>query len=97
MQYSNQPIGAYMTYDDHGYADDMNITTDTLANLQIQIYKLYPFIKYTSLELETTKCEVTCALWGYENPMNKESTNILRSQINTIKVEEGIPIRYLPL
>jgi hypothetical protein len=48
-----------MSYDDHGYADDISITTGTLDNLQIQIKKLHLFSIYTGLELETTKCEAT--------------------------------------
>jgi hypothetical protein len=59
-----------MTYDDHGYANDISITTGTLENLQIQIKKLHMFNEYTGLETETTKCEATCALWGYGNPMS---------------------------
>ncbi len=51
-----------MTYDDHGYADDISITTGTLENLQIQIKKLHLFSKYTGLELETSKCAATGAL-----------------------------------
>ena len=56
------PTSAYMKYDDHGYADDVIITTRTLENLQIQIKKLHLFNKYTGLELETTKCEAKGAL-----------------------------------
>jgi hypothetical protein len=37
MQQTEQPAGTYMSYDDHGYADDISITTGTLDNLQIQI------------------------------------------------------------
>jgi len=37
----------YMTYDNHGCADDINITTKTLENLQTQIKKLHLFNKYT--------------------------------------------------
>jgi hypothetical protein len=92
MQQSDQHSGTYTTYDDHGYADDINITTCTLKNLQMQTKKLHLFSKYTGLELETTKCEATGALWGYGNPMSKENTNILRRQINTIKFEDGTPI-----
>jgi len=29
------PSSTYMTYDEHGYADDISITTGTLENLQI--------------------------------------------------------------
>ena len=96
MQQSEQPVGTYMPYDDHGYADDSSITTVTLDNLQIQIKKLHLFSKCTGLELETTKCEATGALWGYGNPMSKENLNLLRSQISTIKFEDDTLIKYLP-
>jgi hypothetical protein len=85
-----------MIYDDHGYADNISITTRTLENLQIQIKKLHLFSKYTRLELETSKCEATGALWGYGNPMSKANTNLLTSQISTIKFEDGTNIKYLP-
>jgi hypothetical protein len=85
-----------MSYDDHGYADGISITTGTLDNLQIQIKKLRQLSKYTGLELKTTKCEVTGALWGYGNPTSKENTHLLSSQISTIKFEDGTPIKYLP-
>jgi hypothetical protein len=39
---SEQPIVTYMSYDDHGYAHDINITTGTLENLQIQ--KSYTYL-----------------------------------------------------
>ena len=84
-----------MTYDDHDYADDISITTGTLDNLQIQIRKLHVFSKYTGLKLETIKFEATGAPWGYGNPMSKENTNLLRSQISTIKFEDGTSIKYL--
>jgi hypothetical protein len=40
MQQSEQSVGTYMSYDDHGYADDISITTGTLDNLQIQKKKI---------------------------------------------------------
>jgi hypothetical protein len=43
------------------------------------------------------KCEITKALWGYGNPMSKANNHLLRCQINTIKFEDGTPIRYLTL
>jgi hypothetical protein len=85
-----------MTYDDHGYVDDISITTGTLENLQVQINKLHLFSKYTGLELETWKCKATGALWGYGNPMSKANINLLINQINTIKFEDGTNIKYLP-
>jgi hypothetical protein len=85
-----------MTYDDHGYADGISITTETLENLQIQIKKLCLFSKYTGLELETSKCEAIGPLWGYRNSMSKANINLLTNQINTIKFEDGTNIKYLP-
>ena len=84
-----------MTYDDHGYADDISIRTGTFENPKNK-KKLHLFSKYTGLELETSKCEATGALWGYGNPMSKANTNILTNQINTSKFEDGTNIRYLP-
>ena len=84
-----------MTYDDHGYADDISITTVTLESLQIQINKLHLFSKYTGQELDTSKCEATEALWGYGNPMSKTDTNLFINQISTIKFEDGTNIEYL--
>ena len=74
---SEHPARTYMTYDDHGYAYDISITTGTLEDLQIQIKKLHLFRKYTGLELETTKSEATGALWGYGNPLIKANTHLL--------------------
>jgi hypothetical protein len=96
IQQLEQPVGTYMSYDEHGYAYGINITTGTLDNLQIQIKKLHLFSKYTDLELETTKCEATWALWGYGNPMSIENANLVRSQISTTKFEDGTLIKYLP-
>ena len=42
---TEQPNGTYMTYDDLGYADDISITTITIANLQIKIKELHIFSK----------------------------------------------------
>ncbi len=82
-----------MTHDDHGYADDISITTGTLENLQI---KLHLLSKYIGLELETSKCEATVVLQGYEKPMSKANANILTNLISTIKFEDRANIKYLP-
>ena len=87
------PTCTCMKYDDHGYADDISITTGTLENLQVQIKKLHLFSKYTGLELETSKREATGALWGYGKPMSKANINLLINQINTIKFEDGTNIK----
>ena len=49
MQQSEQAVGTYMSYDDHGYSYDFSNATGTLYNLQIQIKKLILFSKYTGL------------------------------------------------
>jgi hypothetical protein len=77
-------------------ADDISITTGTQDNLQIQLKNLHLLSKYTGIELETTKCEATWAIWGYGNSVSKENTNLLRSQISTIIFEDCTPIKYLP-
>jgi len=90
------PTRTYLTYDDHGCANDINITTETLKNFQTQKKKLHLFSKYTGLELETTKCEAIGALWGYGNPLSKTITNLIRNRISTIKFIDGTNIKYLP-
>ena len=86
----------HLSYDDHGYADDISITTYTLHNLQIQLRKLHLFSQYTGLELEISKCEATGALWGSGNPMSKASLSLLETQIKTIQFIDGTPIKFLP-
>jgi hypothetical protein len=90
------PSSTYMAYDDHGYAYDISITIGTMENLQIQIKKLHLFSKYIGLELETSKCEATGALWGYGNLMSMTNTNPFNKKISTIKFEDGTHIKYLP-
>ncbi len=53
---------AIITYDDHGYADDVNVTADTIQNMKIQLQKLHLFSQYIDLQLETTQCEAKGAL-----------------------------------
>ena len=57
-----------ITYDEHGYANDISITTGSLVDLKAQLRKLHLFSKFTGLELEITKCEVTGALWDKGKP-----------------------------
>ena len=51
-----------ITYDDHGYADDVSITAGTFQDLKIQLKKLHLFIQYTGLQLKTSKCEAIGSL-----------------------------------
>ena len=44
-----KPYSAILTYDDHGYADDINITAGTITDLKIHIKKLHVFSSYTGL------------------------------------------------
>ena len=43
----HKPSASIITYDDHGYADDISITAGTINNLKIQINKLHLFSSYT--------------------------------------------------
>jgi hypothetical protein len=86
---------AILTYDDHGYVDDVSITACTLQNLKIQLKKLHVFIEYTGLQLETTKCEATGALWALGNPLTPKKQASLQEQINTISFSDGSRITYL--
>ena len=87
----------HVTYDEHGYADDISITTGTLHDMQIQLHKLHLFSKYTGLQLEISKCEVTGALWHHGNPASKSNLQTLRQQIETIELGEGTHLKFLPL
>jgi hypothetical protein len=92
----HKPSSVILTYDDHGYADDISITTGTITDLKIQIKKLHLFSSYTGLQLETTKCEATGALWALANPLNNNNLTTLHEQINTITFPDGSRIKYLP-
>jgi hypothetical protein len=96
-QQTDQPIKTYMSYGDHGYANDINITTSILASLQVQLLNLYQFSKHTWLYLETSKCEATGALFEYGNPTGKANINLLTRQIIKTRFDDGISIKYLPL
>jgi hypothetical protein len=85
-----------ITYDDHGYADDVSITAGSIQDLKIQLQKLHLFSQYTGLQLETSKCEATGSLWGLGNPLNNKNQNILKEQINSITFTDGTHIKYLP-
>jgi len=56
---STSPI---ITYDDHGYADDMSITAGSIQDLKRQLNKLHLFSQYTGTKLETSKCEAIGSL-----------------------------------
>jgi hypothetical protein len=85
-----------ITYDDHGYADDVSITAGSIQDLKIQLKKLHLFSQYTGLQLETSKCEATGSLWGHGNPLNNKNQNILQEQIKSITFIDGTHIKYLP-
>ncbi len=89
----HKPSSAILTYDDHGYANDINITAGTINDLKIQIKKLHLFSSYTGLQLETTKCEATGALWALGKHINSKNLTTLKEQINTITFPN---IKYLP-
>ncbi len=68
----HKPKSTIITYDDHGYADDVSITAGSIQDLKIQLKKLHLFSQYTGLQLETSKCEATGSLWGLGNPLNNK-------------------------
>ena len=75
-----------VTYDEHGYADDLSITTGDISSLKIQLRKLYLFSTYTGLQLEIPKCEATGALWSLGNPMAPANLLLLKQQLHTINL-----------
>ena len=92
-----QSTSAIITYDDHGYADVVSITTGTIQNLKVQlVQKSHLFSKFTGLQLETTKCEATGALWARGNPLTLKNQTSLQEHINTISFLDGSRITYFP-
>jgi len=91
----HQSTTANITYDDHGYVDDVSITAGTIQNLIMQLKKLHLFSKYTGLQLETTKFEATGALCSQGNPLTHTNQTSLQEQINTITFLDGSHITYL--
>ncbi len=85
-----------ITYDHHGYADDVSITAGSIQDLKIQLKQLHLSSQYTGLQLETSKCEATGSLWAHGNPLNHKSQTIQQEQINSITFADGAHIRYLP-
>jgi len=92
----HQSTTVIITCDDHGYAFDASIMAGTIKNLTIQLKKLHLFSKYTGLQLKTTKCEATGALWTQGNPLTHKNQASLQEQINTIFFLDGSHITYLP-
>ena len=89
----------HITYDQHGYADDISITTGSLHNMIIQLRKLQLFSDYTGLQLEIPKCEITGALWSQGNPMSKANLEQLRTQLSSINLSgkrDGPSLKFLP-
>ena len=58
----HKPTSTIITYDDHGYADDVSITAGSIQDLKIHLKKLHLFSQYTGFQLETSKCEATGSL-----------------------------------
>jgi hypothetical protein len=67
-----------------------------MQNLKLQLHKLHLFGQYTGLQLHTTKCEATGALWAYDNPLTIKNQHTLQEQINTITFLDRSHIIYLP-
>ena len=75
---SHKLTSSIITYDDHGYADDVSITVGSIQDLKIQLNKLHLFIQYTGLQLENSKCEATGSLCAHGNPLNHKNQTILQ-------------------
>ena len=92
----HKPTSTIITYDDHGYANEVSITAGSIQDLEFQLKKLHLFSQYTGLQLEISKCEATGSLWGQGNPLNHTNLTILQAQINSITFTDGTHIKYLP-
>ena len=62
-----------ITYEDHGYADDVNIIAGHIQDLKIQLRKLHFVSQHTGLQLETSKCAATESLSVHGNPLNQQN------------------------
>jgi hypothetical protein len=91
----HKPISTIITYDDHGYADDVSITAGSIQDLKIQLAKLHLFSRYTGLRLETSKCGATGSLWAHGYPLNHKNKIMLHEQINSITFADATHIKYL--
>jgi hypothetical protein len=85
-----------ITYDDHGYTDDISITAGSIQDFKVQVKNLHLFNQYTGLQLETSKCEATGSLWVLGNPLNHKNQTTLQEQINSITFADYTHIKYLP-
>jgi hypothetical protein len=92
---TSKSTSTIITFDDHGYADDVSITTGTIQDLIIQLKKLHLFSQYTGLQLETSKSEATGSLWAQGNPLNHRNQTMLQEQINSITFMDCTHIKYL--
>ncbi len=68
----------------------------TIQNIKNQLKKLHLFSQYTGLQLETTKCEATGALWALGNPLTHKNQHLLQQQILSITFLDGSHIHYIP-
>ena len=84
-----------LTYDSHGYADDISITTGTIEDMKVQLKKIQLFSEYKGLELQIKKCEVTGALWQKGNPTAQENLLLLQQQISTIEIIPNTKVKFL--
>jgi hypothetical protein len=86
----HNPTSTIITYDDHGYADDISTTAGSIQDLKIQLEKLHLFSQYTGLQLETSKCEATGSLWGLGNPLNHKTKQHYRNK-STLSHLQTVP------
>ena len=91
-----KPSSTIITYDDHGYAYDISIPAGNIRYLKIQLKQLHVSSTYTGVQLETSKCEATGALWASGHPLTTTNQSTLQEQINTITFPDGSHIQYPP-
>jgi len=75
---THKPTSTIITYDDHGYANDVSITAGSIQDLKIQLKIQHLFSQYIGLQLETSKCEATGSLWAHGNPLNHKNQTMLQ-------------------
>jgi len=68
----HKSTSSIITYNDHGYADDVSIKAGFIQDLKVKLKILHLFSQCTGLHLETSKCEATRSLWAL-NPLNHKN------------------------
>ncbi len=86
----HKPTASIITYDDHGYADDISITAGSIKNLKIQLKKTPPIQPIHRLTTRNHQMR------GHRSPMDHgqpshEKKKMLQDQIHSITFPRWIP------